>query len=34
MSFFITSSIVLSVLGGYLDLVDTTSKKFFVIGNR
>jgi len=33
MSFF-TTSMALSVLGGYLDLVDIKSKKFFVIGHR
>jgi hypothetical protein len=33
MSFF-SISMVLSVLGGYLDLADIKSKKFFVIGNR
>jgi hypothetical protein len=33
MSFF-TISMVLSVLGGYVDLVDIKSKKFCVIGNK
>ena len=34
MSFLFTSSMVLFVLGGYLDSVDIRSKKFFVTGNR
>jgi len=34
MPFFFTNSMVLSVLGGFLDLVDIRSKTFFVMGSR